>query len=137
MYCAANKDRLSKVQEIADAYNLPSPFLFKLCQPLIKNGFIVSVRGSTGGLKLGKPASEIKLSAVIRITEDSFEMAECFKDEGTDCPLVDSCGLNSVLREALNAFFDVMEKYSIADLTANRHGIERLLGIDLINKSLQ
>ena len=136
MYCAANEGRLSKVQDIASAYNLPSAFLFKLAQPITKHGFLESVRGPTGGVRLAKRAHEIKLSDVIRITEDNFEMAECFKENGTDCPLINACELNSALREALTAFFDVLDKYTIADLANNRPGIERLLGINLPNTSI-
>jgi len=57
-------------------------------------------------------------------------MAECFEDDGeVDCPLVDSCGLNSALRKALNAFFDVLSQYSIDDLVKARPQINFLLGI--------
>jgi hypothetical protein len=67
---------------------------------------------------------------VVRVTEDSFAMAECFEDDGeVDCPLIDSCGLNSALRKALNAFFDVLSQYSIDDLVKARPQINFLLGI--------
>ena len=130
MYCAANHGQLSQIPEIATAYGLSELFLFKVLQPLTKTGLIVSVRGRNGGIKLAKEPSEIRLSDVVRVTEDNFEMAECFKDEGTDCPLVDSCELNSALREALNAFFAVLDKYTIEDLAVNRYRIDRLLGIE-------
>ena len=129
MYCAANHGQLSQIPEIAAAYRLSELFLFKVLQPLTRAGLVESVRGRNGGIRLAKEPAEIRLSEVVRVTEDNFEMAECFKDEGTDCPLVDSCELNSVLREALNAFFTVLEKYTIEDLTVNRHRIEKLLGI--------
>lgn len=136
MYCAANEGRLSKVQDIASAYDMPTAFLFKLAQPITKHGFLESVRGPNGGVRLAKQAKDIKLSEVIRVTEDNFDMAECFKEDGTDCPLVDACELNLVLREALNAFFGALDKYTIADLANNRYGIEQLLGIDRLNKSM-
>jgi Rrf2 family iron-responsive transcriptional regulator len=56
-------------------------------------------------------------------------MAECFEDGAVECPLVDSCGLNSALRKALNAFFDVLAEYSIDDLVKARPQINFLLGI--------
>ncbi len=57
-------------------------------------------------------------------------MAECFEDDGeVECPLVDSCGLNSALRKALNAFFAVLSEYSIDDLVKARPQINFLLGI--------
>ncbi|WP_037436136.1 Rrf2 family transcriptional regulator, partial [Sinorhizobium fredii] len=79
---------------------------------------------------LPKPASEISLFDVVKVTEDSFAMAECFEAGEIDCPLVDSCGLNAALRKALNAFFDVLKGYSIDDLVKARPQINFLLGLD-------
>lgn len=122
MYCAANHGKLSQIPEIANAYSLSEVFLFKILKPLTKNGLVESVRGRNGGIRLAKDADMIRLSEVVRITEDNFEMAECFKDDGTDCPLVNSCELNSALREALNAFFTVLDKYTIEDLAITASG---------------
>lgn len=129
MYCAANSGNLSQVPEIASAYGLSEVFLFKILQPLTKSGFIESVRGRNGGIRLAKDAENIRLSDVVRITEDNFEMAECFKEDGTNCPLVNSCELNAALNEALAAFFEVLDKYTIKDLASNSNRIEKLLGI--------
>lgn len=132
MYCAANEGRLSQIPEIAAAYNLSDAFLFKILKPIVTHGFVESVRGRNGGIRLAKPANKIFLSDVVRITEDSFAMADCFEADGTDCPLVDHCGLNVALNEALNAFFAVLGKYSIKDLTNKKSGIEKLLGLHLL-----
>ncbi len=134
MYCAANQGRLSQIPEIAKAYGLSELFLFKILKPLTKNGLVDSVRGRNGGIRLSREASEIRLSEIVRVTEDNFEMAECFGEDG-DCPLMDSCELNSALREALGAFFAVLDKYTIEDLAINRHRIDKLLGIDELQKA--
>ena len=130
MYCAANGEKLSRVPEIARAYGVSELFLFKILQPLNKAGLIETVRGRNGGVRLPRPASEISLFQVIKVTEDSFAMAECFESGEIDCPLVDSCGLNSALRKALNAFFEVLQQYSIDDLVKARPQINFLLGLD-------
>ena len=136
MYCAANSENLSQVPEIAKAYGLSELFLFKILRPLTKNGFVETVRGRNGGIRLTRDASLIKLSEVVRITEDNFNMAECFSEEGADCPLIDSCELNSALREALAAFFNVLDKYTIEDLAVNRFEINKLLGIDQLEQAV-
>lgn len=131
MYCAANKDSLSRIPEIAKAYGVSELFLFKILQPLSKAGLVETVRGRNGGVRLGRPADAITLFDVVRVTEDSFAMAECFEDDGeVDCPLVDSCGLNAALRKALNAFFNVLTEYTIDDLVKARPSINMLLGIN-------
>jgi Rrf2 family iron-responsive transcriptional regulator len=130
MYCAANEGRLSRIPEIAAAYTVSELFLFKILQPLVENKLIATVRGRNGGVKLAKPAAEITLFDVVRVTEESFAMAECFENDAADCPLIDSCALNAALRKALGAFFDVLESYTIADLTKERPSLQLLLGID-------
>jgi Rrf2 family transcriptional regulator, iron-responsive regulator len=131
MYCAANKDHLSRIPEIAKAYGVSELFLFKILQPLTKAGLIETVRGRNGGVRLGRAAETISLFDVVKVTEDSFAMAECFEDDGdVDCPLIDSCGLNSALRKALNAFFAVLMEYSIDDLVKARPQINVLLGME-------
>lgn len=130
MYCAANDGNLSRIPEIAAAYSVSELFLFKILQPLVEHGMVATVRGRNGGVKLGRPAAEISLFDVVRATEENFAMAECFENDAADCPLVDSCGLNSALREALNAFFEVLMRHSIDDLVKARPNINALLGID-------
>lgn len=130
MYCAANDGKLSRVPEIARAYGVSELFLFKILQPLVEHSLVETVRGRNGGVRLGRAAKDISLFDVIRVTEENFAMAECFENDATECPLVDSCGLNSALREALNAFFGVLMKYSIADLIKARPNVRALLGID-------
>ncbi len=130
MYCAANDGKLSRVPEIARAYGVSELFLFKILQPLVENGLVETVRGRNGGVRLGRAAKDISLFDVVRVTEENFAMAECFENDATECPLVDSCGLNSALREALNAFFGVLMKYSISDLVKSRPNVRVLLGLD-------
>lgn len=129
MYCAADPGDLSRVPDIARAYGVSELFLFKILKPLVKAGLIQTVRGRNGGIRLGRPANEITLFDVIKVTEDSFAMAECFENDAADCPLVSSCALNSAWREALNAFLASLENHTIADLSAARFNIAGRLGI--------
>lgn len=129
MYCAANEGRLSRIPEIAQAYSVSELFLFKILQPLVEAKLVETVRGRNGGVRLGRDAAQITLFDVVRVTEESFSMAECFDSDTADCPLIDSCGLNAALREALGAFFAVLQKHTIADLVRSRSDVRSLLGI--------
>ena len=131
MYCAANDGQLSRIPEIAAAYSVSELFLFKILQPLVEHKLVTTVRGRKGGVKLARPAEEITLFDVVRVTEESFAMAECFENDATDCPLIDSCALNSALREALGAFFEVLGRHSIADLVSDSPAMQVRLGIAL------
>lgn len=129
IYCAVNDPGLSRVADIAKAHAISELFLFKLIKPLVENGLIETVRGRHGGIKLGRPASEITLLDTIKLTEESFAMAECFEGGDVSCPLVDACDLNSALREALGAFFNVLDGYTIADLADKRRSLRERLGL--------
>ncbi|WP_265517973.1 iron-responsive transcriptional regulator RirA [Nitratireductor luteus] len=131
MYCGANEGRLSRIPDIAQAYSLSDLFLFKILQPLVEHGLVQTVRGRNGGVRLAKPADEITLFDVVRVTEENFAMAECFENDSAECPLIDGCGLNEALRKALNAFFEVLASYTIQDLVDARPNMRGLLGIDL------
>jgi len=130
IYCAVNAPNLSHIADIAKAHSISELFLFKLIKPLVEGGLLQTVRGRKGGIRLGRPATDITLLDIIRLTEDSFAMAECF-DAASDisCPLAGACDLNAALHEALGAFFDVLESYTIADLAGKRRSLRQRLGL--------
>ena len=129
MYCAATRG-LSNVADIAEFYGISEAVLFKILQALNGAGFLETVRGRSGGIRLSRPADEIGLGEVIRAVEENFAMAECFDGGPSSCPLVTSCGFNEALGRALGAFFSVLDEYTIADLTNNRRNIHVLLQLE-------
>ncbi len=136
IYCAVNSPGLSRVADIAKAHSISELFLFKLIKPLVENGLLETVRGRKGGLRLGRPANKITLLDTIKLTEENFAMAECFEGSDILCPLVDNCDLNGALREALGAFFNVLDSYTIADLSDKRKSLRQRLGLGLDDVTL-
>jgi Rrf2 family iron-responsive transcriptional regulator len=131
IYCAVNEPGLSRVADIAKAHSISELFLFKLIKPLVEGGLLKTVRGRHGGIRLGRPANEITLLDAIKLTEESFALAECFEGGDTACPLVFGCDLSAALAEALEAFFNVLDGYTIADLAGKRRSIRERLGLKL------
>jgi Rrf2 family iron-responsive transcriptional regulator len=131
IYCAVNAPGLSRIGDIAKAHSISELFLFKLIKPLVEAGLIETVRGRKGGIRLGRPAAEITLLDTIKLTEENFALAECFENSGSDlhCPLADACDLNAALHEALGAFFEVLDGYTIADLAGKRRALRARLGL--------
>ncbi len=130
MYCAVNTQRLSRVGDVAAAYNVSELFLFKILQPLVEAGFVETVRGRNGGIRLARPAAAITLREVVETTEESFAMAECFETGAVDCPLIDSCALNAALRNALDAFLSTLGGYTIEGLVSSSGAIRNRLGLE-------
>lgn len=130
IYCAVNAPNLSRIADIARAHSISELFLFKLIKPLVEAGLLETVRGRRGGIRLGRPASEITLLDCIKLTEENFALAECFEGADVVCPLADACDLSGALHEALAAFFDVLEGYTIADLAGKRRALRQRLGLE-------
>jgi Rrf2 family iron-responsive transcriptional regulator len=130
LYCAANPDRPSRVADVAASFGMSETHLFKVLKVLVDGGFVRTIRGRNGGLTLARPAEEISVGEVVRAAEESFILADCFDAEGHDCPLMQSCEYNRILREALGAFFAVLDRYSIADVAKDRTDLRFLLGIE-------
>ena len=131
MFCASNPG-LSRVAQIAEFYAISEPFLFKILQALTKSGFIETVRGRSGGIRLAMPADEIRLGRVVRDIEDNFDLVECFQPGDAECPLISSCGMSEALRDALDAFFAVLDGFTIADLTDKQRNIGILARLELL-----
>jgi Rrf2 family nitric oxide-sensitive transcriptional repressor len=115
MHLAARPERLSSIAEIARAYGISHNHLMKVVHDLRKEGYVAAVRGRSGGIRLGRPAAEINVGAIVRHTEEGFDLVEC----GT-CLIAPACGLTGVLNEALRAFMATLDGYSLADLVASR-----------------
>ncbi|AXS40948.1 iron-responsive transcriptional regulator RirA [Breoghania sp. L-A4] len=137
MYCTANPDKPSKVPEIAATYGISETHLFKVMKVLVDNGFIKTIRGRNGGILLARPADEISIGEVIRAAEENFNLAECFDPTKRDCPLIDSCKFNRVLNEALQAFFGVLDLYTVADLSGDQGQLRMLLSLEAMHPMMQ
>lgn len=128
MYANLHPERLCQCQEVASAFNISKAHLVKCIHQLGQWGFVHSVRGRNGGFRLARPASEITVGAVIRKTEDTLELVECFNSKTNSCPLISQCKLNKSLMGAMKNFMDEMDRLTIEDITSNQQDLLGLLG---------
>jgi Rrf2 family transcriptional regulator, nitric oxide-sensitive transcriptional repressor len=124
LYLGARPERLCSIAEIAGAYGISQNHLMKVVNDLARAGYVASVRGRSGGIRLGAPAGEINVGTVVRHTEDDFRLADC-----PSCVIAPACGLQGALNEALAAFMAVLDRYTLADLLAKRDAMRGLFGI--------
>jgi Rrf2 family nitric oxide-sensitive transcriptional repressor len=127
MYLASHPDRLVNIKEIADAYGISKNHLMKIIYQLGKHGYIETIRGRNGGIRLGMNPQDINLGGLVRITEEDFNIVECFSDHNT-CPISPVCTLRGVLNKALSAFLQVLDGCTLADITQNREVLTQFLG---------
>ena len=117
MYAGAMPRRLVTIQEIAKAYGISENHLMKVVHGLARQGFIETVRGRGGGIRLARPAAEISVGSVIRAMEDDFALVECFRT-GNTCRITPVCRLKGALQQALDAYFEVLDNWTLAELVA-------------------
>jgi len=117
-YLALHPDRFVTIAEIAAAYSISGNHLMKVVQTLAGSGDVITLRGPRGGLRLSRPASEIKLGDVIRRTEPDAALTDCFGTPDT-CVVQSACMLTGILNMALQAFMAVLDNHTLADLVAD------------------
>ena len=124
MHLAARPERLSSISEIARTYRISQNHLMKVVHDLRKAGYVDAVRGRTGGIRLARPAEEINVGEVVRHTEEGFDLVDC-----GSCIIAPACTLTGVLGQALGAFMQTLDRYSLADLVVPRMEALRAFGL--------
>ncbi|SEA15544.1 RrF2 family transcriptional regulator [Rubrimonas cliftonensis] len=118
---------LTRVEEVSQAHGLSRAHITKVVHELGRAGYLETLRGRGGGFRLARPAAEISVGEVVRLTEGPIELVECFNPSSNTCPLLGVCRLSLKLHEATAAFFAVLDGLTIADIAANRGALlERL-----------
>ncbi len=127
-FAALRGTQLVSVEEISRAHRISKAHLVKVCHELSKKGYVETVRGRGGGMRLAKPASEITVGEIIRWTEAPLELAECFNSATNTCPLLGVCHLSRGFQRALKAFLAVLDDLTIADIVLNKDDLVLRLG---------
>lgn len=127
MYAALHPDRLSTIGEISSVYGISRNHLTKVVYELGLAGYIETVRGQQGGIRLARPAQDIGLGDVVRQTEKGAVIVPCFDGAANYCAISPACKLKRALQQASNAFFAVLDGFTLADLTSNRDILSELL----------
>lgn len=122
IHLALHDERLCSIGEISRTYDVSHNHLMKVVNALAHEGFVETVRGRAGGMRLARPADKISVGDVVRRTEEGFQLAEC-----SGCALSPACGLTGVLAEGMQAMMTVFDSYTIADLLTDRDTMRRLM----------
>lgn len=127
MYLTLRQGELTTIQAACDRFAVSKNHMVKVSHQLTKSGLIASIRGRNGGVRLARAPESISVEEVLRVTEDSFDLVECFGDTQNRCVISGACKLSGVLDEALAAFFTVLRQVSLADLVKNGRLLEKSL----------
>ena len=126
-YLALNHGRTETVGTIARRMALSEDHLVKVVQRLAHLGYVETMRGRGGGVRLITAPAKINIGAVVRQTEENFCLVECFDPAHNTCPIAPACGLAPALDAALKAFLEVLDRYTLEDFTRSPRKLSKLL----------
>lgn len=126
MYLGLQHGQLVTISDIAQAYNISENHLMKVVHHLAQRGYIETVRGKGGGLRLVREPNTVNIGEMIRYSEGDTGLLPCLDTKGTCC-IRPSCKLVSILREAQVALFAVLDKYTLADLLQQEESLTHIL----------
>ena len=132
MYLALKNDGLATIAEVAASYGISKNHLMKVAYQLGTAGYVETVRGRCGGLRLAKPPASIGLGEIVRHTEPDMALVPCFPAINASCAIGRCCVLKKALDRARSAFVDVLDSYTLGDLTRPRSALQELLAITAI-----
>jgi len=127
IFLALDREKLATVGELATSYGVSHNHLTKVVHYLGQQGYIETLRGKGGGIRLALSPDVINIGVLIRQTEQNSILVECFNPDSCQCRILPACRLAGVLTEAQEAFYQVLEKYTLADLMDNASALDHLL----------
>lgn len=127
MFLALNPDRRATIAEIASSYGISRNHIMKVVYELGVAGYIETVRGKHGGMRLARAPGSIVLGEVVRRTEPDLALVPCFDPVNAICVISSACKLRRALQQARAAFLAVLDDYTLADLTENIQALNMLL----------
>jgi Rrf2 family nitric oxide-sensitive transcriptional repressor len=130
MYLAVKESGLATISEVAASYGISKNHLMKVAHELGLAGYVATVRGRSGGLRLAKPVEAIGLGDVVRRTEPDMALVQCFEPIDAPCTIRSCCVLRRALDKAGAAFLAVLDSYSLADLVKPHAPLRSLLAIE-------
>ncbi len=123
MYVAVKPNELVAIADVSKAYDISKNHLMKIAHQLALAGFIETVRGRHGGLRLAKPAGEINIGLVVRLTEADSILVECCDPTTNTCVIMRACRLKHILLRALEDFYKRLDQFTLADLLADQESL--------------
>lgn len=127
MYVGVHEGQLVTIDEISKIYDISRNHLTKVVHQLGVEGFIKTIRGRNGGIRLAMAPKDIVIGDLVSKMEEDFELVECFNGNKNKCIISEACKLRSVLGEALDAYMSVLEKYTLADVIENQTRLQKIL----------
>lgn len=131
IYLSVQDQRLATITEISQQYEISRNHLTKLVHDLGKHGYVETIRGKNGGLRIGRDPASISVGEVVRAMEKDRALVECFEPGSSTCRIASACMLAGAMQKALDAFFEVLDGYMVVDLLEPKADPTKIFPIDV------
>lgn len=121
-----NGGKLTTINDIARSFDISKQHLMKVVNDLSQKGYVDTVRGRNGGIRLKRDPRDINVGQVVRDTEDQLNIIGCL-DRKNYCQIERVCVLRGLLSDATDAFLEVLSAYTLADLIRPHKALSALL----------
>jgi Rrf2 family transcriptional regulator, nitric oxide-sensitive transcriptional repressor len=129
IHVAIADGKLIRINDIAKTFAISKQHLMKVVHYLGQRGYLDTVRGHGGGVRLRRLPRDINIGQVVRETEESLYLVGCLEQRGF-CQIERVCVLRGVLHDATKAFLAVLDEYTLADLIRPQRALASLLLLD-------
>ncbi|TXH62971.1 MAG: Rrf2 family transcriptional regulator [Tolumonas sp.] len=122
------EQHLSTITEVADRFSISRNHVVKIVHQLGMKGYIDTIRGKHGGIRLARASAEINLGDLIADMENMSCLMDCQRE---GCRLSPGCRFQSIMRKAMRAFMAVLAEFTLADLVRDEERMCDLLGLEI------
>jgi Rrf2 family nitric oxide-sensitive transcriptional repressor len=115
IFLADRRPEVLSAAAIADHFHVSRHHMAKVLQELAAAGYVESIRGAQGGVRLARDPRDIRIGDVVRSLDKDQPLVECFRDEGSDCVLLPRCRLKGMLARAKHGFLRELDRFTLSD----------------------
>lgn len=120
--------QLSTITEVAERFTISRNHVVKIVHQLGMKGYIETIRGKHGGIRLARPCLDINLRDVVADMENVTCLLDCQRE---GCRLAAGCRFQAITRKAMRAFLAVLAEHTLADLIRDKERMCSLLDVEI------
>jgi Rrf2 family transcriptional regulator, nitric oxide-sensitive transcriptional repressor len=121
-----SEGQMTSISQVTEVYGVSRNHMVKIINQLSRVGLVTAVRGKNGGIRLGKPAEQIRIGDVVRQLEP-LSLVNCSSDF---CHITPACRLKQVLNQAVQSFLNELDNYTLADMIQDNTPLYKLLLVE-------
>ncbi|MDV5172085.1 nitric oxide-sensing transcriptional repressor NsrR [Photobacterium rosenbergii] len=115
---------LASITKVTEVYGVSRNHMVKIINKLGQLGYVETVRGKNGGIRLGMPADKIVVGDVVRAIEP-LQIVNCSEDF---CHITPACKLKVILFDARQAFLNELDNHTLSEMIDDNPPLRVLLG---------